>query len=619
MNFSSDSVKLEIRPHKEDFYLDVETPKGHFFAVLDFAPHDYVNLTPALKNRVEMIVTSFTSTSKFSANVFLGFLALEINNFLVNLSKQSDSPPILCSAALCLVNANQLSYFLCGDVLLSILTGSGLVRLDGAESDSENYPGQLGARSSQKTLTNQVKSLTLHDSDTVLIMTQGIGKTLDQAQLAKEVVSLGSSDPKTIRDALLTASAGSRNDRTLVVIGGPYSRSADPTLADLSNALASLETRMNALSATVPPSATSLGALEGSEGSSDVNYVDTEVAPVGVPNRLRSDYRSLGVAAALIALVIALVGGFAGSWFQSRTVRKTPEAWSVKTSGTQIDIARLDENGPSTVTLSLDQPSKTTGEQRFSSFTDVKQYLELISRTPAAANQSNQAGSVIPVEKSIPPTASAPADSVTEYTAKSGDSLMRLAWRHKVSPGRLRELNPNITQWREIKIGQKIALPSPSPASAQPLPQGESVALASSPGSTTEITVEPGDSVMKLARRHNVSQEELRRLNPTITRWPLLRIGERITLPSPVSGNSPATSQAQPSASPATSEVQPSAAPKSSAGTKEVRVGRGESLNSLAQQFRCSPRRLKQLNPRIHNWASIHPGQKVSVPALPGS
>jgi LysM repeat protein len=620
MNFSSDSVKLEIRPHKEDFYLDVETPRGQFFAVLDFAPHDYVNLTPALKNKLEMIVTSFTSASKFSANVFLGFLALEINNFLNNLSKQSDSPPILCSAALCLVNGNQLSYFLCGDVLLNIFTEGGLVPLYGAESDGEHYPEQLGARNSQKTLTNQVKSLTLHDSDTVLIMTQGIGTTLDHARLAKEVVGLRSSDPRTIRDALLTASAASRNDRTVVVIGGPYTQPGDPTLADLGKAIASLETRMNALSATVAPAAMSLGALAGSEAISNAESVDTEAAKPGrVIGKPRPSFKSLGLAAALIALVIALVGGFAGSWFQSRTVRKTPEAWSVKTSGTQIDIARLDENGPGKVTLSLEQPSKTNGEQRFSSFTDVKQYLELISRPSAAANQSNQADSIIPAGKSIPASAGEAAAPVTEYTAKSGDSLMRLAWRHKVSPVRLRELNPNITQWRSIKIGQKIALPSPSPASSQLSPQGESVASASSASNTTEITVGPGDSVMRLARRHNVSQEELRKLNPTINRWPLLRIGERITLPSPGSENSSVTSQAQPSAAPAIAQVQPSAAPNAPAGTKEVRVGRGESLNSLAQQFRCTPRRLRQLNPRIHNWASIRPGQKVSVPALPGS
>jgi LysM repeat protein len=622
VNYSSESVKLEIRPHKEDFYLDVETPRGHFFAVLDFAPHDYVNLTPALKNRLEMIVTSFASTSRFSPNLFLGFLALEINNFLSNLSKQSDSPPILCSAALCLVNGNQLSYFLCGDVLLNIFTGGGLVPLSGGESGGEHLE-QLGARNSQTTLTNQVKSLTLHDSDTVLIMTQGVGKTFNQKRLAKEVGSLPSSDPKVIRDALLSASAASRNDRTLVVISGPYTRSGEPTLAELSRAVASLETRLNALSDSGPPADLSMKALTSGEAISRTDDADAEAAtPVQASEQPPPNYRALGVGAALVALVIALVGGFAGGWFQSRTPRKSPEVWSVRTSGNQIDIARLDENGPGKVTLSLEQPSKTTGEQRFSSFTDVKQYLDMISTPSTASNQSNERSQAAPTTaggKAIEPTATAPADYVTEYKAKSGDSLMKLAWRHKVSPGRLKELNPNITEWRSIQIGQRIALPSPTPANQPASPQGETVASANSATNATEITVGPGDSVMKLARRHNVAPDELRKLNPTITRWPLLRIGERITLPSPVASSSPATSQSESSASPAASPIQPSTSANASAGTREVRVGKGESLNSLAQLFNCSPRRIKQLNPRIHNWASIHPGQKVVVPARPGS
>lgn len=694
MNFSSDSVKLEIRPHKEDFYLDVDTPHGHVFAVLDFAPHDYVNLTPVLKSRLEMIINSFESTSKFSADFFLGFLALEINNYLSNLSKQSESQPILCSAALCLVHGNQLSYFHCGDVLLNIFTGGGLVPLDGAGSGKED-PLQLGARNSQMTLTSQVKSLTLHDTDTVLILTQGIGKTLDNTRLAREVMSLKSSDPKVIRDALLSASAASRSDRTVVVIAGPYTTAGEPTLADLSKAVASLEAKVNTLSQTVAPA---LGT--GVVAAVDAIAHDDDAAPAVVPSALLTDqprlnYRSIAMAAALAVLVIALIGGFAGSWFQSRTLRKSPEVWSVRTSGAQIEIARLDENGPHTVSLSLEQPSRTTGEQKFSSFTDVKQYLEMISTHATAPNQSTQPNQALQANAQ----ASQPPGATVEYTAKPGDSLMSLAFRHKVSPERLQELNPSITKWRSIQVGQKIALPSPTPPGEATSTQGEVVAANNSTSnsavSTTEVTVGPGDSVMKLARRHNVSQEqlralnpnisrwpllqigqrlvlpssspappnqtasprgelvgsansssssntnevtvrpgdsvlklarrnnvspeELRRLNPNISRWPLLRLGDKITLPAPGAQSSPAIAQSEPAASPASSPALPAAPSNVPAGIREVVVGRGESLNALAERYKCSARQIKQLNPRIRNWASIHPGQKVAVPALPGS
>jgi LysM repeat protein len=235
------------------------------------------------------------------------------------------------------------------------------------------------------------------------------------------------------------------------------------------------------------------------------------------------------------------------------------------------------------------------------------------------SNQPNQAAPTIAVAESNQPSENKPADSVVEYRAKSGDSLMKLAWRYKVSPERIKELNPNIVKWRSVQIGQRIALPSPTPANQPAPPQGELVGSANAGANTTEITVGPGDSVAKLARRHSVSPEELRKLNPTINRWPMIKIGERLTLPSPVSANTPSASQAEVSTSPATSPVQPVASTNAPAGTKVVVVGRGESLNELAQRYRITPRRLKLLNPRIRIWASIHPGQKILVPAVPGS
>ncbi len=107
MKFSSESVKLKSKAHNEDFCFDLETPRGHFFAVLDFGAHDYSNLNSTLKGKLETIVGSFVSLSRFSAELFLGFLAKEINNFLHNLGEQSGGPELLASGALCLVNGNR--------------------------------------------------------------------------------------------------------------------------------------------------------------------------------------------------------------------------------------------------------------------------------------------------------------------------------------------------------------------------------------------------------------------------------------------------------------------------------------------------------------------------------
>src|SRR5712691_6930556 len=242
MNFSSDSFKLKSKAQNEDFYFDIETPRGHFFAVLDFAPHDYANLNATLKAKLETIVGSFVTLSRFSADLFLGFLAKEIGNFLNNLGEQSGGPQLLCSAALCLLSGNRLSYFVCGDVSLNILTGSRLRPLFGAESDATGAPVKKTARAKQTNkqlerlgssrqeapFTDQVHTFTLEDGDIVLIMTHSLEKAFESRQLAKDVANLGSSDPKLICEAMMQASAAIRDDRTLVVISGPYERYVDP-------------------------------------------------------------------------------------------------------------------------------------------------------------------------------------------------------------------------------------------------------------------------------------------------------------------------------------------------------------------------------------------------------
>ena len=59
MNFSSDSVKHESKTQNEDFSFDLETPRGHFFAVIDFDSHDFANLNATLKGKLENIVNTF--------------------------------------------------------------------------------------------------------------------------------------------------------------------------------------------------------------------------------------------------------------------------------------------------------------------------------------------------------------------------------------------------------------------------------------------------------------------------------------------------------------------------------------------------------------------------------
>ena len=568
MKFSSDSIKLRSKAQNEDFCFDLETPRGHFFAVLDFGSHDYANLNATLKGKLETIVGSFVSLSRFSAELFLGFLAKEINNFLHNLGEQSGGPDLLASGALCLVNGNRLTYFLCGDLQLNVINNGRLLPLfgpaagdSGATTDANAGIERLGARNQEAPLTDVVQSFTLQDADLVLLMTRGLHEVFAGRKLADEIAAVGSTDPKLICEALMKSGASARDDRSLVVMGGPYEKYVDPVLADLSKAVAALESRMEALSEDQSGSSNQGPAdqriaqqlevlrddLRGKAAKIDLLEIDERVK--GLSDRLskgniadvKTETRSgaaevgaenqrTGIPIMIVALLVlgsALVGSFVGAWMQSRVMKKSAEVWSVKTAGNQITISRLDAE-PATVTLNVAQSVNATGEQRFSSFADAKRYIDTIAQNDSSPSTS----------AAVSPTAeNKPAEAVTEITVKPGDSLKKLAQQYNVPPEKIMALNPTVTHWPTVRIGQRIIVPAlptapqpvtPSPVSSpsnQPSPAGP-------PLNTTEITVGPGDSLNRLAEKYNATPDRLRALNPQVTNWATILPGQKIVVPA---------------------------------------------------------------------------------------
>jgi LysM repeat protein/serine/threonine protein phosphatase PrpC len=553
MKFSSDSIKLKSKVQNEDFCFDIETPRGHLFVVLDFAPHDYANLDATLKDKLKTIVGSFVSLSQFSADLFLGFLSKEINNFLHNLGKQSGGPELLCSAALCFVSGNRLSYFVCGDVGLIIISHGRLHLLSGErsaptveKSEPQTILDQLGTRSLETPMTELVQAFTLQEADIALIMTQGVDHTLERQELARQVANLPSPDPSLISTSLMKASAAAGDDRTLVVIAGPYERYEDPMLADLSKTVESLEARLTALTQSSEQKNLAAASLQKGAGDSvdpgqrfgeqlevlkdglkgkaariDLLELDEKLKNLSVVLAskadtadvlgLQRDVLKLGLtgnaggpvqqvkddepgetavepaarknsddevtrtkplpvvakpspaaylAKALLILAIGIAGAFLGGWLQARAARKAPEQWSVRASGNQILISRRDggvEQG--NVTLNVARPLTADGEQTFSSFADVKQYIDTLTSSQPSSETSN-----LPAQSGE----NTPAPGVMEITVKSGDSLKRFAQIYNVPAERLMELNPEITRWPQIRIGQKIVVPAPANSPTPP-------------------------------------------------------------------------------------------------------------------------------------------------------
>jgi LysM repeat protein len=551
MNFSSQSVKHKSKTQNEDFYFDLETPRGHFFAVLDFDPHDYANLNATLKGKFETIVGSFVSLSRFSADLFLGFLAKEINNFLHNLREQAGGPELVCSAGLCLLSGNRLTYFLCGDVGISIHNEGRVLPLQGAESDKpDKQPNKLGARNQETPLTERVQTFTLQYDDHVLIKTQGLEGTFETQELSAQIGTLNSSEPKLISDALMKASTSSPEDRTLVVISGPYELYVDPALADLSKAVISLEARLNALSerdnqGTVTSGKSAVGTvdteleqrlnqqietlkeeLRGKAGRIDLLELDEKVknvsevlsgkADTAEVLSLQSEVLKLGLVAdardaaekqdenvsmrtsaevqqhgsqgslllkvAGLVFVVGLVGAFAGAWLQSRLLNQSSEPVAI----------------PVVATPQTDQITQAS------------------QPTPTETEKASD----VPIET----------------TVKPGDSLKKLARQYNVPEAKLRELNPEIRRWTSMQPGQKIMVPVPSPGSPTVSPQPTQAESSNPVTGTMEVTVAPGDSINGFAIRFKTTPDRLRELNPQITNWAAIHAGQKILVPIAPSG-----------------------------------------------------------------------------------
>lgn len=498
MKFSSDSIKLKSKAHNEDFSFNLETPRGQFFAVLDFGSHDFANLNATLTGKLETIVGSFVSLSRFSAELFLGFLAKEINNFLHNLGEQSGGPELLASGALCLVNGNRLTYFLCGDVQLIVVNDGRLLPLYGTGA-AESAPAgadagleRLGARNQEAPLTDAVQSFTLQDADIVLLMTRGLHEVFAGRKLAKQIAGVGSTDPEVICEALMKAGASASEDRSLVVMGGPYEKYVDPVLADLSKAVAALESRMETLSKDEQAKKKSderiaqqlevlRDDLRGKAAKIDLQELDERVKALSgtllqkaKSGELMNEARSAAgehsgmvnanetisgpviptTMIALLVLAAALIGSVIGGWMQSRGTKAGTEVWSVKTAGNQIIISRLDGE-QATVTLDVAQPLNATGEQRFSSFADAKRYIDTVvmpssmssptgqgAKSPAATVDNKQTG------------------AVSEIELKQGETLQEIAERYNITLEKLMSLNPGIRQRTRLQIGQKVLVPT---------------------------------------------------------------------------------------------------------------------------------------------------------------
>jgi membrane-bound lytic murein transglycosylase D len=102
-----------------------------------------------------------------------------------------------------------------------------------------------------------------------------------------------------------------------------------------------------------------------------------------------------------------------------------------------------------------------------------------------------------------------PLVSWKKYTFKRGDSLARIAARHGISLARLKQVN-NIGRHTRVRTGYQLLLPLKG-ASIEPLPA--IFRPPASQGRRLSYKIRRGDTLSGIARRFNVSTQDLRRWN----------------------------------------------------------------------------------------------------------
>ncbi len=100
--------------------------------------------------------------------------------------------------------------------------------------------------------------------------------------------------------------------------------------------------------------------------------------------------------------------------------------------------------------------------------------------------------------------------AASTYTVKSGDTLYKIANANNVTLSDLLAANPSIKNASLIYVGQTLTIPSTKSVS---------------------YTVQRGDTFFGIARKFEISVDELKKANPGITNFNMIYVGQKITIP----------------------------------------------------------------------------------------
>lgn len=177
------------------------------------------------------------------------------------------------------------------------------------------------------------------------------------------------------------------------------------------------------------------------------------------------------------------------------------------------------------------------------------------------------------------PMSQPPCPGGNYYTIRAGDTFFTIARIFNVSLDALLAANPGVDP-DALHIGQVICIPG-----AVPPP-------VTCPAGTMPYTIQAGDTFFTIARKHNVSLDQLLAANPNINPDNLI-VGQTICIP----GGTPV----------------PPPPLRCPVGTTAYTIKSGDTFYLLAQRFNTTVEAIQQLNPQA-DPNNLQIGQIICIP-----
>ncbi|WP_435949057.1 LysM peptidoglycan-binding domain-containing protein [Psychrobacter sp. DM8] len=210
---------------------------------------------------------------------------------------------------------------------------------------------------------------------------------------------------------------------------------------------------------------------------------------------------------------------------------------------------------------------------------------------PASANVSTNRSNDTTSNSSV---------STTNYTVKSGETLIGIANSLDVSASEIAAVNSSFDARARLQRGQTIKVPVSKDTVERQLND-----------KPVSYKVQSGDTLTGVANRYNIGLSELAAANNLTTRSNLIR-GRTITIPAKGSAPSSASSSNSTSSSGSTAT---SSSGKKLNNTENYKVQSGDGLIALARRFGVSVEDLAATNDMASN-AQLQRGQTIKVPKV---